>query len=59
MRDVVIALMASPAVGLAQFDPSVGGENGAAELFGIDKGLRDQDGVASSNSTRTRSRDVC
>lgn len=34
---IIVALTSAPAIGLAQFGPSAGGVNGAAELFWIDE----------------------
>jgi len=44
--DVVVTLTTAPAVGLAQFDPTVGRGDRAAKLLRIHEGLDPQDGVA-------------
>ena len=46
MLDVVIALLAAPAIGQSQLHPVVGRVNGAAKLLRIDERFNHQDGMA-------------
>ena len=44
--DIIIALMASPAIGQPQFHPIVGGVNSAAKLLRVDEGFNHQNRMA-------------